>query len=198
MSRETAVRRKLLMALLAAPLFASMLAGCGSVPPAPVDRFYRLQEEKLAGAALPAAGLRIGAVRADSLYGERPIVFVRDDDARQLRQYHYHLWLYPPAQTVRDHLRAALGDAVREDAKLTADVRVVAFERVLDGGKGRARAALHFSVAGPGGSVLDATYRAEVPATADSFSAFGAAMEEALRQIYAAMLRDLAQLSPRS
>jgi len=181
--------RRILLALL----LPGLLVACGSAPPAPVDRFYRLQAEPLAGATLPAAGLRVGEVHADSLYAERPIVFVRADDPRQLRQYHYHLWLYPPAQTVRDHLRASLGEAAPGSAPLAVEARIVAFDRIVDDKHGSARAALHVTVSGAAGTLLDATYRAEAAASADSFSAFGAAMEAALRQIYAELLRDLAQ-----
>ena len=75
-----------------------LLAACGSVPPAPTDRFYRLQPAHVAPAAtsLPGA-VAVNAFRADSLYAERPIVYSDEASLRQLRQYHYHLWLYPPA-----------------------------------------------------------------------------------------------------
>ena len=89
-----------------------LLAACGSVPPAPTDRFYRLQPAHVAPAAtsLPGA-VAVNAFRADSLYAERPIVYSDEASLRQLRQYHYHLWLYPPAQIVQEHFKASLGSA---------------------------------------------------------------------------------------
>ena len=170
-----------------------LLAGCGSVPPAPSDRFYRLQVETPTAPA--PARIDVRSVRADSLYAERPIVFATADDPRQLRQYHYHLWLYPPAQAVREHMRASLGTADGKTA-LAAEVRISGFERVVDGKTSLARAALDISVSGTSGTLLEKRYQATRAAADDSFSSFTAAMERALQQIYGELLRDLAALRP--
>ena len=99
------------------------LSACGSVPPAPTDNFYRLQASPLPAAKELPAGLNVRNVRADSLYAERPIVFVNANDPRQLRQYHYNLWLYPPAQMVREHMQQSFGTAGSKT--LMADIRIV-------------------------------------------------------------------------
>ncbi|MBK9445948.1 MAG: hypothetical protein IPO00_07590 [Betaproteobacteria bacterium] len=91
--------------LVPALLLIFALAGCGSVPPAPADNFYRLQTPAAAATQLPVA-VEIRRVQADSLYAERPIVYSEAGNPRQLRQYHYHLWLYPPAQMLRDASRS--------------------------------------------------------------------------------------------
>jgi ABC-type uncharacterized transport system auxiliary subunit len=175
--------------VLAAAL-AITLAGCGSAPPAPADRFYRLQPTSVGGnSAVPKHTLR--SVRADSLYAERPIIHVRSDDPRQLRQYHYHLWLYPPADTVRDFLSASLGSG--REGGILLDVRIAGFERVLDGKASFAQAELQVVASGPGGIVLERRYAAREAAGDDSFSAFAAAMESALRRISGELARDLAQ-----
>ncbi len=90
--------------------FCLLLAACGSVPPAPVDRFYRLQPVSVSSASkvLPGA-VAVQTFRADSLYAERPIIHAEETSLRQLRQYHYHLWLYPPAQMVQGHFVSSLG-----------------------------------------------------------------------------------------
>lgn len=178
---------------IALALAGLLLTGCGSNPPAPSDRFYRLQADVME----PLAPVRIDvrSVRADSLYAERPIVFVSADDPRQLRQYHYHLWLYPPAQSVREHMRASLG-RVDVKAPLSAEVRITGFERVVDGKTSLARAALDISVSGTTGTLLEKRYQATRSAADDSFSSFTAAMEKALQQIYAELLRDIAQIQP--
>lgn len=179
--------RPILSAAMA--LVLAMLAGCGSAPPAPTDRFYRLQAEA-PPASHSGAGVDIRSIRADSLYAERPIVFVRADDPRQLQQYHYHLWLHPPAQTVREHLRTSLGNGVGRKA-LALDIRVVNFERVLDGKASQAQAGLEVTLSGAAGVLLEKRYRATQPATDESFSAFAAAMETALKRIYGELLQDL-------
>ena len=170
-----------------------LLAACGSAPPAPVDRFYRLQADG-AAAALPPFEVR--SVRADSLYAERPIVFSPADDPRQLRQYHYHLWLYPPAQAVKEHMLASM-DGGQPRSGLTLEARIVAFERVLDSGNGRAVVALEVSLGGEKGVLLQKRYRREQPAGDDSFSAFATATEKALQAIYGELRQDIGDLNVR-
>ncbi len=173
--------------VLAAAL-AIALTGCGSSPPAPTDRFYRLQAAPVGGnTSIPKHTLR--SVRADSLYAERPIVHVRKDDPRQLRQYHYHLWLYPPADTVRDFLTTSLGSGREGDLHL--DVRVTGFERVIDGTASFAQTELQVVASGPGGIVFERRYAAKEAARDDSFSAFAAAMESALGTISNQLAGDL-------
>ena len=164
-----------------------LIAACGSTPPAPTDRFYRLQ-----ATSVPAPI----SIRADSLYAERPIVSSPADDPRQLRQYHYHLWLYPPAQAVREHMLASMG-GVQARSGLTLDARIVAFERVLDSGNGRAVVALDVTLGGERGVLLQKRYRREQPASDDSFSAFTAAMEKALQAVYGELRQDIGSLDIR-
>jgi ABC-type uncharacterized transport system auxiliary subunit len=175
-----------------------LLGGCGSAPPAPVDRFYRLQASVLPAAASLPATLEVRNVRGDSLYAERPIVFSDASDARQLRQYHYHLWLYPPAQLVRDHFRASLAGAAAPASvgkpALHLDIRIVGFERVLNGKAGAAQAVLEVSVFSGERLLLGKRYSSTQIATDESFSAFSAAMELALNQIYGEILGDISKL----
>lgn len=165
-----------------------VLAGCGSAPPAPADRFYRLQTP--APVQLREAVV-LRSVRAESLYAERPIVFVRSDDPRQLRQYHYHLWLYPPAQAVREHLAAGVGNGA-DKSGVQLDVRIAAFERVLDGGASKAHAALDVTATSAAGALLfEKRFQATQAANDESFSAFAGAMEQALQRIYGELAQDL-------
>ncbi len=173
-----------------------VLAGCGSVPPVPTDRYYRLQPASAALRAKALAGtIAVEPLRADSLYAERAIVFSEEANPRQLRQYHYHLWFYVPAQMVQDHMIASLGSAfVPADGSTgpwRLEGRVVRFDRVLEGTNGKAAAALELVVSSQGRTLMAKTYSAEQPATDPSFSAFAAAMERALAKIYTDFLRDL-------
>ncbi|WP_298311252.1 ABC-type transport auxiliary lipoprotein family protein [Propionivibrio sp.] len=174
-----------------------LLAACGSVPPAPTDRFYRLQPAHVAPAAtsLPGA-VAVNAFRADSLYAERPIVYSDEASLRQLRQYHYHLWLYPPAQIVQEHFKASLGSALDlkgdSNAPYALDGRIVKFERVLSGQHSKAVVALELQLLAGGKTRLNKTYQAEQPASDDSLGAFAVAMEQALGKIYTEFLADVA------
>jgi uncharacterized lipoprotein YmbA len=173
-----------------------LLAACGSVPPAPVDHFYRLRPVSLASAApvLPGA-IAVQPFRADSLYAERAIVYSDAADLRQLRQYHYQLWLYPPAQMTQEHFTASIGSALDLSGGSTAanvlDARIVAFERVLSGKSSKAVVALEFRLLAGGKPLLNKTYQAEQTAVDESLSAFSAAMETALGRIYAEFVADL-------
>ena len=57
------------------------LSACGSVPPAPVDRFYRLLPVMVpaSGKALPVT---LQPFRGESLYAERPVVYAQTANPR--------------------------------------------------------------------------------------------------------------------
>ena len=178
--------------------YVLLLSACGSVPPAPVDRFYRLQPVSISSAArvLPGA-VAVQPFRADSLYAERPIIYSEETSLRQLRQYHYHLWLYPPAQLVQGHLLASLGSAIDLSGGSTAanvlDGRVLNFERVLSGKNSKAQVALELRLQVAGKPLLNKSYQAEQAADDDSLGAFAVAMEQALAGIYVEFLADVAR-----
>ena len=178
--------------------FCLLLAACGSVPPAPSDRFYRLQPVSVSSAskALPSA-VAVQAFRADSLYAERPIIFTEQASLRQLRQYHYHLWLYAPAQMVQTHFASSLGNTLElsggRTAARTLSARVVNFERIVSGKNSKAVAALELRLRAGDRLLLNKTYQAEQSASDNSLPAFAQAMEQALAAIYAEFLTDLAQ-----
>lgn len=168
------------------------LAACGSAPPTPVDHFYRLQPVSLAATSLPP--LQVEPLRADSLYAERPLVFSEAGQSRALRQYHYHLWLYPPAQLVQDHLSASLGRTAREGKDgLRLEGRILRFDRVLLGkGVSKAVVALELQVRAGGKLLLDKVYEAEQAAADASIAAHVQAVEQALGNIYGQLAGDLA------
>jgi uncharacterized lipoprotein YmbA len=169
--------------------FVLTLAGCGSAPPAPADRFYRLNAAPLAGKGL--AGLVVNPLRADSLYAERYVAYSEDSGARQLRQYHYHLWLYPPGQLVQDYLITSLGAASSGDRQAAqVDGRVLRFDRLLNGKESRAVVAVELQLTRAGKVVLNKTYRAEQVAADSSMAAYVLATEQALAAIAADFARD--------
>jgi ABC-type uncharacterized transport system auxiliary subunit len=178
--------------------YSLLLAACGSVPPAPTDRFYRLQPVKLAAAARAVPGaIAVQPFRADSLYAERPIIYSEETSLRQLRQYHFHLWLYPPAQMVHGHFVASLGSALdfsgSSNAPNVLDGRILNFERVVSGKNSKAVVALELRLISGGKQLLNTIYRAEQPAADESLGAFAVAMEQALGNIYAEFLADMAR-----
>ena len=175
-------------------LLSLALAGCGSVPPAPVDHFYRLQAPT-PSTTTAVANIEVRRVQADSLYAERPIVYSEVGNQRQLKQYHYHLWLYPPAQMVRDDLRAQLPKAnIGNKTALVVDARIVAFDRIVSGTGSTAQAALEVSISSSAGGkpvLIEKRYQAEQASSDNSITAFVVAMEGALSKIYAELQRDI-------
>ena len=178
-----------------------LLAACGSVPPAPIDHFYRLQATPVSATTKALLGvIAVSPFRADSLYAERPMIYTEEASLRQLRQYHYHLWLYPPAQMVQRHLVASLGNALDLSGDSAAanalEGRVVGFERVLSGSASKpaskAVVALELTLTSNGKTRLSKTYQAEQIPTDDSLDAFAVAMEQALAKIYTEFLAEMA------
>ena len=185
-----------------ATLLMPLLVACGNVPPAPIDHFYRLQPIVLSATA-PKPGIGAIAVhtfRADSLYAERPIVYADAANLRQLRQHHYHLWLYPPAQLVQAHFEASLGSVLNFKAEGPApyslDGRVLGFERVFSSNNCKAALSLELRLMKADKMLLQKIYFVEKEATEDSLPAFAIAMEQALAKVYADFLGDLNALSP--
>ena len=181
-------RRSLLLVLVSLGLCA-----CGSAPPAPVDHFYRLWpvsvQSQFKGVS---GGLVVQPFQAESLYAERPVVYSEAGSLRQLRQYHYHLWLYPPAQLVREHLVASLGaksDRSGEQRSAGVDCsldgRVLRFERVVSGQSAKAVVALDLHLIRNGKTVVRGIYQAEQVATGAAMDSFAVAMEQALGNVYA-------------
>ncbi len=167
----------------------TLLAACGNVPPAPSDHFYRLQPGAVA--APPAPLPAVGTLRADSLYAERPIIYTDAAEPRLLRQYHYHLWLYPPAALIGEHLAASLGSVQDDKAARRIEGRVLAFERRLDSPGSRAFVRLELRRVEAGRPGPARVFQAERAATDHSLPAFIAAMEGALAELYPRALIEL-------
>ena len=171
------------------------LSACGSAPPVPVDRFYRLWPVSVQPQSKAGWGtLVVQPFHAESLYAERPIVYSDAGSLRQLRQYHYHLWLYPPAQLVREHLVTSLGAKLdRPGDQGSADFlegRVLRFERVVSGRSAKAVVALELHLIRNGKPVVRGIYQAEQAVSEDSMDSFAVAMEQALGKIYAEFMAE--------
>jgi ABC-type uncharacterized transport system auxiliary subunit len=177
-----------------------LLSGCGTAPPVPSDRFYRLSTVQIPppGGTARIETLAIHALRAESLYAERAMVFTDERNPRQLRQYHYHLWLYPPSQLVHDHLAASLSEAISitpaGQAKLALQGRILRFDRILGAERDHAAVTLELQLLEDGRPVFGKIYEAVEPTADDSFPGFVEAMERALSSIYADLLIQLGEL----
>lgn len=186
------------------------LAACQTAP-APEDNFYRLLPVTVAP-ELPQpvrqGGMAVEVLRADSLYSERAVVYADADHPRLLKQYHYHLWLYPPGQLVQEQLVASLrrsnpGAAVVQGeraapARYTVTGRVLRFERVVapEGATAVVELELALESGDAAAPLLRRTYSAEAAAPRATVGGFGEAMEQALERIYSAFAADILGVVP--
>ena len=102
------MNRRRLAALL---LPAALLAGCASVPSAPETTWFRLPEP-VAGDRMQTPAVELPIVvetfLADGLYSDQSLIYMLDAEADRLRTYHYQLWIDPPARLLQRRLIAAL------------------------------------------------------------------------------------------
>lgn len=116
---------------------AALLAACGSAPPIPAERYYRLPPPAARHRLTPPP--RLERVEAPGPLRERPLLYSDDERGLVLQQQHYHAWLAPPPELVRRHLQACLGADVAVDPASDGAggwrlrVRLERFERVLAG-----------------------------------------------------------------
>ena len=191
----------------AAVALLSLLA-CAPTP-VPRLRFYRLAPDREApvGAA-PAildGVLVINRFTADTLLGERPIVYGNGDSA-ELHQHRYDYWVEPPPDMLEDrlaaHLRARRAATVvaRPEMRLRPDYvlrgRVRRFERVVGGGN---RAVIETEITVTDASdrlVWTGVYKADVAANGDGVRAAVAAFDRGVADILDRFTADLARSNP--
>lgn len=127
----------------AANLFAAVtaagvvlgLGACGSAPPVPEDRYYRLQAVYAgapAGTALLSGTVEVDRFVADGLTSERSVVYSQAGQPNEVKAYHYHFWIKPPTVMLRDELVTFLREAKVAGAVVTPAMRVQA-DYVLTG-----------------------------------------------------------------
>lgn len=182
------------------------LAACeGTVPAAPQDKYYRLLSSASAASTqsvkLPGE-VTVNPLRGETLYGERAIIFA-DEQQRQLQQYHYQHWLYPPGELIQEHLaeylrKSGFAPAVKlslsSDALYAISGRIVRFERITVGGQAKAMVSLDLQLEKKGKLIFQKNYLASVAAPDASISSFTASMETGLNNIYAEFLGDLGRV----
>lgn len=193
--------------LLAVLIGCILGSGCQNLPATPENKYYRLlalpTTNNPAQAALLQGDLVVHPLHAESLYSERAIVF-GDEQQRQLQQYHYQYWLYPPAKMVREHLMehlrqsgiapAVWADEREKDAPYAISGRIMRFEKIIGSGKENATAMLELRLIKKSRLLWQQTYTTSEPVADGSMNAFSASMETALNRIYNNFINDLRKL----
>lgn len=187
---------------------ALALAACSS-PTVPDFTWYRLPPPaQLAHSAAPLTGaVVVEAFSADGLYADQALVHADDPSARQLRQYHYQLWVDPPVRLLQRRLIAQLrqsglarevsDDLPASSQPLRISGVILHLDRVpqLDGGW-KAEVVLKLRAeAGDGATLVDAVYRDAQPADTvelkSSVDAFGAAIDRIFARFHAELVEHL-------
>lgn len=186
-----------------AALAALLAAGCTLQPPQP-DQFYRLAAERPARvftAPLVHGVIEVPRFTAQGLASERPIVYTSRSEPLEVRSYTYHLWSDPPTLLLQDelidYLRAAnvatqvVSPELRIPAQYLIQGRIRRLEQVL-GAVPAVRAEIEFAVVRLEDDRLTMveTYRSEIPVASDRIDAAAAALDEAVRAIFARFVED--------
>ncbi|MEO8460240.1 MAG: ABC-type transport auxiliary lipoprotein family protein [Dokdonella sp.] len=198
---------KLLHAAVAGAFAACLALSACSVVSVPDYSYFRMPRAQ----ALPASTLPwssqpivVSALVADGLYGDQPLVYALDAQARELRQYHYQLWADPPTRVIQRRLIGLLRNA--NAAGLVTDElpasrpalhiggAILRFDRVPReaGGFGVVVVLKLSARDGEGEVLVENIYRSEMAATDTSLgatvTAFGVALDDIFARFYAELL----------
>ena len=185
-------------------LVALLLSAC-SVPTVPDQTWYRLAPPPAVEKAAMALDLPIAVAgfSADGIYADQALVYALDPDARQVRQYHYQLWVDPPVRMLQRRLivrlrQAELAATVTDELPASAQalrVRgvILRLDRtpLADGGVAAVVAIKLRADAPAGVPLVDRIYRAEHPATDAGIGAYTEALGTAIDEVFAAFQADL-------
>ncbi len=180
-----------------------VVAACASPSPVPQDNYYRLTVPPPEPGPVVLEGVvEVERFTADRVIAGRPIVYSGRAAPHEVREYHYHFWVEPPAALLRnelvDYLRAA-GAAeavVTPEMRLRSDYvisgRVRRLERVVGDDPGTLLE-LQLSVLRRGDEalLLLETYRVESRDAPESVSAAVLSLNRALTEIFARFVDDL-------
>jgi ABC-type uncharacterized transport system auxiliary subunit len=187
-----------------------LLAGCGSAPPAPEERYYRLamsQPPLTIGQPLLSGVLLVGSLDSSTLHLERTILYTDAAQPDELLRYHYHSWIDTPPRLVQSFLEHYLRQRQLADTVMIDDAhsdwsyllqgRLGHFERVLDGEGSRVEVAMTLTlfVKDSNRPMLIRDYHVRQPVAGDSINATVAAFALATERLADSFYADLATLT---
>ena len=182
------------------------LTGCG-LPSSqvPTDHYYRLPQAQVAKKAEARfERILIRPVQVQGLYHERTILYVEQQSPLEIKRYNYHYWVETPARLVQKHIKrylkkSAIATTVttttsHQQASVEITPIIVGFERVVDGDQFNNLVSLQFEVryADTEKELWSKTYKALVESTSSSMHTTAAGFGQALDQIMAQLLSELA------
>lgn len=190
---------------LPALLAALLIGACGTPATVPEDRFYRLSAPAVERQDAPVLDntLVVGPVAAYDVYRDRAIAYSPFDEPGALQHHHYHFWIAPPPELVREQVveylrqsgiatEVTTGSPGRNSQSIHLAARLTRFERLPQAdGSVRFAVGLDIALDDNGQVLLRRRYERVTMAADASFPATVAAANEGLEQIYAALTGDV-------
>ena len=182
-----------------------IIVSCGiSGSQVPSDHYYRLPAPQVAEKFnTNISQILIRPVKVEGLYHERSILYVEQDTPLEVKRYHYHYWVEPPAKLVQKHLQNYLQQSTlakvvttipgHEPASIEIIPTVVGFERLVQKGKIQNLVAIHFHISFSGDDSQPWSKDYQVITDSESASMHDSAkgIGQALDQIMARLVSDL-------
>jgi len=186
-------------------LFGILLLGGCAVTTVPDQTWHRLPPPPAVTKATVALDMPVVVTGfdADGIYADQALVYALDPDSRQVRQYHYQLWVDPPVRILQRRLverlrQAALADVVTDELPASVPAlrikgTILRFDRApLAEGGVAAMVTLRFRVDAPDHPLLlDRIHRIETPAEDGSIGAFSEALAAGVDEAFAVLQADL-------
>lgn len=194
--------KKVLLQLL---MLSLLLTACGTVPPVPEDRYYRLSETavKQSGKSQLGGVLAIGIIENAGIYNERAILYSEKSQPAKLQRYHYHFWADAPPRLIQDHLtinlrkaraaRTVVIDKGEVDWNYLLTGKLRRFERIMDGSRSRVAVEMEFRLLKRDSRkpLLVKDYVANVAVKGKTVNDAVEAFNEGLGAIYSQLMADL-------
>ena len=184
-------------------LTACSLAG-GEVP---VDHYYRLPEiPAIEKQSISFYSILINRVKVDGLYHERSMLYIEKNTPLEVKRYHYHYWVEPPAKLIQKYMASylihtSIAEQITTNALIgRADVeitpQVLNFERIIDGGDVRILVTLKIDARFLNNSkMFSKKYKADIKLADNSMHATANGFGQALEGILVSIVQDLNNLN---
>jgi ABC-type uncharacterized transport system auxiliary subunit len=187
-----------------------LLGACAGSPPVPDDHYYRLTAvvpEQVDSNPRIEGVLKIDPVQAYGIYRERALLYSQSEHPEELRQHRYHFWIDTPSRLIRDQLvdflRASqiaehiAGSQLPIQSDLRLKLSLTQFERVIDkSAPQRVRVAVEaLLLSADGKPLMTRRYERLLTTSGPSIAASVRAFNQALSEIYKALLKDMRALS---
>lgn len=185
-------------------LFLMILTACGSAPPVPTDKFYRLTlpAQVTEKQRVTEGVIHVGNFIAEGLYNERALLYTDDQHGMRLLQHHYHFWLTSPPRMLREHMVEFLRESGSASMVITDSSRgegfrisgkVLEFEIQTTGDLATANVALELrvDVAGEDLPRFIQQYRLKEDISGSSMTDTVAGFNSAVYKIYSEFVADI-------